>query len=152
MLEKYPDLHYIGYLIEKGFDWKVTNSSGLQAADYLSYNGLQKEAIDILNGLSAKMQISIRRSSGGTFCMGRDDCTDPPTFQLSCPHKSIYKACSKCFVKCFEIAKCGCDDEEVASAIPAHDGITVQKDSTQIKHEVIDLEDSAQVLHVKYKW
>lgn len=64
------------------------------------------------------MQISIRRSSGGTGCMGRDDCIHPPSFQLICPHKPTYRACSKCFVKCFAPAKCGCDDEEVASILP----------------------------------
>jgi len=77
------------------------------------------EAIGILNEMSAKMQISIRRSSGGTGCMGRDDCIHPPAFQLSCPHKPMYKTCSKCFVKCFASTKCGCDYEEVTSILPA---------------------------------
>ena len=117
-MEKYPALYHIGYLIEKGFSWTMTNSSGSKPADYLLNQGYPMEAIDILNELSAKMQISIRRSSGGTGCMGRDDYIHPPAFQLSCPHKPMYKTCSKCFVKCFASAKCGCDDEEVNSILP----------------------------------
>ena len=63
-------------------------------------------------------------SSGGTGCMGRDDCIFSPAFQLTCPHQQpTYKACSKCFVK-LEIAKCKCEDEDVTSSISS------QKDSS----------------------
>ncbi len=117
-MEKYPALYFFGYLIQKGFDWKVANSSGLTAADYLTNKGYSNDAIGILNGLYLKMQISIRRASGGTVCMGQDDCINPPAVQLTCPHKPTFKTCSKCFAKGFEVAKCGCDEEEVTSVIP----------------------------------
>ena len=88
-MDKYPTLYFIGYLIEKGYSWIMANSSGLKPADCLLNQGYPMEAIDILNELS-------RRSSGGTGCIGRDDCIYQPAFQLSCPHKSIYKTCSGC--------------------------------------------------------
>ena len=86
------------------------------------------------------MKISIRRSSGGIGCMGQDDCINPPAFQLTCPHQPVYKTCSKCFIKYsayFEIAKCGCEDEDVASVIPQ-----ANIPERQMKQElVIDLDD-----------
>lgn len=136
-MEKHPDLYFIGYLIEKGLDWKVANSYGLKAADCLSNKGYSNDAIEILNGLYIKIQISIRRSSGGTVCMGIDDCIHPPAFQLTCPHTPTYKACSKCFVKYFEAAKCGCPNEGISSVIQA-----ALIPNRQMKQEVvIDLDD-----------
>ena len=94
----------------------MANSSGLKPADCLLNQGYPTEAIDILNDLS-------RRSSGGSGCIGRYDSNKtkihPPAFELSCPHKPMYKNCSICFLKCFASAKCGCDDKEVASILPA---------------------------------
>jgi len=107
----------------------MANSSGLKPADCLLNQGYPMEAIDILNELS-------RRSSGGTGCIGRDDCIYQPAFQLSCPHKSIYKTCSGCFINCFASAKCGGNDEEVASILPAAVSSTqneVIPNSTRVK-------------------
>lgn len=118
----------------------------MKPSNYLSNQGYSKETIEILDGLSAKVQLSIRRSSGGTICMGRDDCLHPPAFLLTCPHKPTYRACSKCFVKCFDNAKCGCPEEDIAF-ISSASGKRGQEDSfnagahSQIKREVIDLDD-----------
>lgn len=132
---------FFGYLIEKGFSWNTANSSGLKPADILSNQGDAPEAaVELLDGISAKMQISVRRSSGVTVCMGQDGCVHPPAFQLTCPHKSTYMACSKCFVKCFEVAKCGCDDESISAATGKEGKMDASgADGGWIKHEVIDL-------------
>lgn len=107
----------MGYLIGKGFCWNKANSSGQKPANFLSKEGYPEEAIQILNRLSAKIQISKRRSSGEMICMGRDGCIHPPEFQLICPHNFPYKACSNCFVKYIEGAICGCDDEVTSSVL-----------------------------------
>ncbi len=147
-MDKHPALYFLGYLIEKGFCWNTANPTGLKPANYLSNQGYSMEAIEILDGLSAKMQISIRRSSGGTTCMGQDDCFNPPAFKLTCPHKATYKACSKCFLKCFDDAKCGCPDEDIASISPAGKrgkrDSSVADDNRIIKREVIDLDDDVE--------
>jgi len=132
LLEKHPSFFFIAYLIENGFNWITANSSGLKPADYLVSKGYPQDAIEQLNGLASKVHISIRRASGGTACMGQDDCVHPPAFKLTCPHQPIYKSCAKCFVKSVELAKCGCADEEIGSIVPT---------APPIKHEVIQISD-----------
>lgn len=135
----------MGYLIGKGFCWNKANSSGQKPANILLKEGYPEEAIQILNRLSAKIQISKRRSSAEMICMGRDDCIQPPEFQLSCPHNSPYKACSNCFVKYIEGAICGCD-EEVTSSVLGEPRKRDDRDSSGADHQKYPPVNGSQVI------
>jgi len=116
MMEKYPlvpCLFIIGYLIDKGCCWDSTNASGKKTSDILLAKGFNQDVNVLLDKFAVKTQISVRRASGRKSCMGRADCIHPPAFQLSCPHKPTFLACSKCFAVAMEGARCECADEEV---------------------------------------
>lgn len=49
------------------------------------------------------------------LCLGRSYCAQLSVFQLSCPHKSSFKACTSCFPPTFKKQKRGCPDDDVAS-------------------------------------
>ena len=48
-------------------------------------------------------------------CLGRSDCAQLSVFQLSCPHKSSFKACTSCFPPTFKKQRRGCPDDYVGS-------------------------------------
>ena len=79
---KYPALFFLGYLIEKGFNWSATDSSGLKVADILSHQGYSKEAIEALERFSRSTQNQSCSPSAGTSCMGQHKCIQPP--KLGC--------------------------------------------------------------------
>jgi len=89
--------------------------------------GYSREVMDSMDQFAVE---SLNRPSNQLTCIGQQgNCAQQPVFQLTCPHKPIYKACSKCILNAFEKVKCGCTEESVSS-IPA----------MPVKQEVITLD------------
>lgn len=143
MVEKQPSipaLFLIGYLMDKGCTWGLANAAGKKASDILISNGFHQDVNEMFEKFAVKTQISARRASGRKSCMGRADCTTPPVFQLSCPHKPAFRACSKCFVATIEEAKCRCADEDVSSVTAGPSKLTEESFSMEESFVMIESE------------
>lgn len=72
----------------------------------------------------------------------RGACAQRAEFQLTCPHRATYRACSKCFLLNVEKAKCGCADEDVKS-------IPIDPSKTEPDSPIENLED---LLDYEFQW
>ncbi len=138
MVEKHPSvstLFLIGYLILKGCNWDLTNLAGKKASDILLAKDFHPEVIELFEKFSVKTLVSANRVSGRQSCMGHTNCTFPPAFQLSCPHKPTFMACPKCFMATFEVAKCGCLDYDISSVTAVSKPVKVTLGGSLVKNE-----------------
>ncbi len=120
-MKQHPILFLVLYLIEKGCCWEASNIGNKTASAILMQKGYQKEVIDVIDQFAGEKKKS---SNGVPLCLGQqEECKHPHNFTLSCPHKWIYSACTKCFLSTMEKVKCGCPDETI---VP----LTTEKPST----------------------
>jgi len=98
----------------------------------MTKKGYSREAMDSMDQFAVE---SLNRPSNQLTCIGQQgSCAQQPVFQLICPHKPIYKACSKCILNAFERIKCSCTEETVSSilAMPVkQEVITVDSDEEE---------------------
>lgn len=105
-------LSLVGYLMAKGSSLESSNKAGKTGRDAVLTKG---SPVVILKMLEQFLIKSLGEASCSSSCMGRSDCNQPSVFQLQCPHKPAFKACSKCFLLRSQQVKCGCDEEDFES-------------------------------------
>jgi len=135
LIGNHPILSLIAYLMTKGCCLKQANKNGKTAPDVLTSKGFPQNITEILTRFVAK---SKQNKDPSVNCMGRSGCVQPPVFQLTCPHKPPFKACSDCFTLTYKKQKCGCPDEDVASIPAANPSGATQNNCQPIKTEIAD--------------
>ncbi len=134
MMRNYPILGLIGYLIHKGCRWTDKEK------EILLEKGVPKSFLKILDQFAASRRNP--SSAGSVPCMGlKGACAQRAEFQLSCPHRATYRACSRCFLLNVEKAKCGCADENIKS-IP----------TDPFKIEPVSIDDQEDLLDYEFRW
>ena len=133
-MRNYPILGLIGYLNHKGCRWTDKEK------EILLEKGVPKSFLKILDQFAASRRNP--SSAGSVPCMGlKGACAQRAEFQLSCPHRATYRACSRCFLLNVEKAKCGCAVENVKS-IP----------TDPFKIEPVPIDDQEDLLDYEFRW
>jgi len=129
-----PILSLISYLMTKGCCLEPANKTGKTAPDVLMSKGFPQNITEILTRFVLKNQ----QNNDPSDCMGRSGCALPPAFQLTCPHKPHFKACSDCFPLTYKKQKCGCPEEDFASIPVVNPSGATQNNCQQIKTKIAD--------------
>lgn len=141
-------LSLILFLMSKGCCVKAVNKNGIKlSAILLPDKGYPKNTIKLLTQFFQNSKRGPSSGSGG--CMGRTSCSQQPVYQLSCPHKAIYKACSLCFLPTADSFKCGCPEEKIVSLSTAASSSSAEVSSlvqTRVKEEREEAEE------IVFKW
>ena len=123
----------------------AVNKNGIKlSAILLPDKGYPKNIIKLLTQFFQK---SKRGPTSG--CMGRAGCSQQPVYKLSCPHKTIYKACSSCFLPTADDFKCGCSEEKIVSISAAASSSSSEISSsvpTRVKEEREEADE------IVFKW
>lgn len=132
------------FLVENGCDWEATNSAGAKASHILTSKGYPQVEID---ELQAQYDMKLGRFAyGGIYgCVGQQgQCNQPTGFQLTCPHKSTFKACSKCMLNnVLGELKCECAEETITAII------IQQSEASRMEDSKVNILIDNEILFVK---
>jgi len=141
-------LSLILFFISKGCCVNAVNKNGIKlSAILLQDKGYPKNIIKLLTQFFQKSKRGPSSGSGG--CMGRAGCSQQPVYQLSCPHKTIYKACSSCFLPTADDFKCGCSEEKIVSIPTAASSSSAEISSSVLTRVKEEREEADEIV---FKW
>ncbi len=134
---------------------KMENLPIMCLISYLMVKGCRLAFSGNIADILARFVATIQQGAGeetSSQCMGRSDCDQPPEFQLLCPHKPPFKACSKCIVL-LNTEKCHCEMERLTSIPATHSDERVPAEQDAPEEPVVnDHQEGPMMEDFNLKW